>query len=246
MSGSIDFAHARAPEGMRLYAIGDVHGCVEQLTEMHRLIAAEIDRDRPRDWRVVHLGDYIDRGPDAKGVLARLIEAKARDPRNIMLAGNHDIGLLQFLAEPSVDSLFIGFGGADTAASYGIELDTTNDLTLSRGHAALMRALPRSHVAFMEALDYSASFGDFFFCHAGIKPGIPLEQQTPDHLIWIRGEFLKFPGLHPKVVVHGHTPVKQPEVLGNRVNVDTGCYRTGVLTALVVDGAEKRFLTVAR
>src|SRR5690606_34629941 len=132
------------------------------------------------------------------------------------------------------------------AASYGVTLQIDHFEGMERSRAALLRALPRSHLAFIETLDYSATFGDFFFCHAGIKPGIPLDRQKADHLIWIRGEFLDCPTLHPKVVVHGHTPADRPEVAANRVNVDTGCYRTGVLTALVMDGAEKRFLTVAR
>ncbi|MEZ5802216.1 MAG: metallophosphoesterase family protein [Rhizobiaceae bacterium] len=245
MSGAIDFAHARAPEGMRLYAIGDVHGCAEHLAEMHRLIAAEIERDRPRDWRIVHLGDYIDRGPDSKGVLARLIEAKARDARHIALLGNHDAGFLDFLAEPTHHGLFARFGGETTAASYGVSVNFGDPAALERGHAALTKAMPRSHIDFLAKLSLSVCFGDFFFCHAGIKPGVPLDRQQAEQLIWIRDEFLDCPTLHPKVVVHGHTPTERPEVMSNRVNIDTGCYRTSVLTALVVDGAEKRFLTVA-
>lgn len=242
----VHFADARAPDGMRLYAIGDVHGCLEQLTEMHRLIAAEIERDRADDWRIIHLGDYIDRGPDSRGVLSYLVEAQARDDRSLMLGGNHDVGFLEFLDEPTPNGLFARYGGDGTAASYGVDLDFSNPISLDHGHAALLRALPRSHVEFLLSLAFSFTFGDFFFCHAGIKPQVPLARQEPEQLIWIRDEFLEYPHLHPKVVVHGHTPSAEPEVLANRVNVDTGCYKTGVLTALVIDGAEKRFLAVKR
>jgi serine/threonine protein phosphatase 1 len=242
----VHLADARTPDGMRIYAIGDIHGCLEQLVEMHRLIAAEIERDRPKDWRIIHVGDYVDRGPDSKGVLSLLLDAKARDERHITLAGNHDVGMLQFLDEPMPNGLFARFGGDATAASYGVQLDFGSPVSIDRGHAALIRALPRSHAEFLIDLQFSVSFGDFFFCHAGIKPRVPFARQEPEQLIWIRDEFLDYPHLHPKVVVHGHTPSEVPEVLPNRVNVDTGCYRTGLLSALVLDGAEKRFLAVRR
>lgn len=247
MSGPAETMHfkdARAPDGMRLYAIGDVHGCLAQLKALHALIADEIERQRPRDWRIVHLGDYVDRGPDSSGVLAFLIEARARDSRNLMLGGNHDIGFLEFLDQPTSHGLFARFGGAGTARSYGVDLDFSDPVSLDRGHAQLLRAMPRSHIAFLTSLTFSVVFGDFFFCHAGIKPRVPLDRQEPEQLIWIRDEFLDYPHLHPKVVVHGHTPCGAPEVRSNRVNVDTGCYQSGTLTALVVDGAEKRFLEI--
>lgn len=241
---TVHFLDARTPDGMHIYAIGDVHGCLSQLREMHRLIAAEIERQRPHDWRIVHLGDYVDRGPDSKGVLAFLAEARSRDARHVTIGGNHDVGFLEFLDEPTANGLFARFGGAGTARSYGVDLDFSSPNGLDRGHAQLVRALPRGHVEFLLSLEFSLSLGDFFFCHAGIKPRIALERQDPQQLIWIRDEFLDYPHLHPKVIVHGHTPCGEPEVLPNRVNVDTGCYQSGVLTALVLDGSEKRFLAV--
>ena len=117
--------------------------------------------------------------------------------------------------------------------------------SLKASHGQLVRAVPESHVRFLRGLRYSASFGDFFFCHAGVRPEVPLERQDPQDLIWIRKEFLNYPGLHPKVVVHGHTPQAEPEVMANRVNVDTGVYYSGALSALVIDGADKRLISVA-
>lgn len=242
--GLVDLSAARAPEGMRLYAIGDVHGCIDQLEEMHRLIADEIARDGPADWRIIHLGDYVDRGPDSKAVLSFLVAARERDPRNVMIGGNHDVGFLEFLDEPTPHGLFARFGGAGTAASYGVDLDFSDPVRLERGHAALVKAMPRSHVEFLLSLRFSVDLGDFFFCHAGIKPRVPLDRQAPEELVWIRDEFLDYPHLHPKVIVHGHTPSREPEVRANRVNVDTGCYSTGVLTAFVAEGPEKRLLSV--
>ena len=240
----IGFPDARGPEGMVVFAIGDVHGRLDLLAEMHARIAAEIMRVRPADWRIVHLGDYVDRGPDSKGVIEFLIRQTAADRRIVSLAGNHDIGFLDFLAEPDPDGLFAGNGGDETARSYGVEIDFESRRGLDASHRALVEALPRSHSDFLWALERSAIFGDFFFCHAGVRPGVALDAQDPADLIWIRGEFLRHRELYAKVIVHGHTPVREPEVLANRVNVDTMAFASGRLAALVIDGAEKSLLTV--
>ena len=250
MSG-IHFRDARAPDGIRLYAIGDVHGRLDLLAAMHVQIAAETMRDRTADWRIVHLGDYVDRGPDSKGVIDFLIAVSRRDPRNVMLAGNHDIGFLEFLDHPDPDGLFMRYGGVQTAQSYGVDLTANRGGVLAwatnglrSNHAELVQAVPQSHVELLGSLAFSASFGDFFFCHAGIRPGIALEKQDSQDLIWIRDVFHNHAGLHPKVIVHGHTPQPQAEVKPNRVNVDTLAYQSGRLTALVVEGAAKSILTV--
>ncbi len=240
----VHYLDARGPDGIRIYAIGDIHGHLDLLRDMHARIAEEIARDKPADWRIVHLGDLVDRGPDSAGVIAFLIAAVARDRRNIVLAGNHDVGFLDFLAQPDPDSLFARHGGRETALSYGIDLRMEDADSLSHSHCELAAAVPDSHLSFLRALPRSASFGDFFFCHAGIRPGVALDRQDSEDLIWIRNEFLRYPGLHPKVIVHGHTPQAEPEVLANRVNVDTGVFHSGVLTALAVDGAEKRLMSV--
>jgi serine/threonine protein phosphatase 1 len=240
----IAFPDARGPGGIVVYAIGDVHGRHDLLAEMHAQIAADIIRLRPADWRIVHLGDYVDRGPDSSGVVEFLIRQTAMDRRMIALAGNHDIGFLDFLAEPLPDGLFAHNGGEETARSYGVEIDLSNWSGLKATHRALVEAVPKGHVDFLRGLKRCATFGDFFFCHAGIRPGVALEAQDQDDLVWIRGEFLRYPGLHPKVIVHGHTPALEPEILANRVNIDTMAFASGRLTALVIDGAQKRLLTV--
>jgi serine/threonine protein phosphatase 1 len=240
----IHFEDARGPDGIRLYAIGDVHGCRDHLAEMHALIRAEIIRDRPADWRIIHLGDYVDRGPDSKGVIDFLIGAMNADERVLALAGNHDVGFLEFLAEPDPYGLFAQFGGLETARSYGVELDLVDADRFRASSAALAEAVPPAHVAFLRGLDFSATFGDFFFCHAGVRPGTALDRQDPQDLVWIRDVFLNHSGLFEKVVVHGHTPVLAPEVLANRVNIDSAAFRYGRLTALAIDGAEKRLFAV--
>ena len=245
----IHYLDARAPDGMRLYAIGDVHGRLDLLAAMHRTIESELEYKPTADWRIIHLGDYVDRGPDSKGVIDFLIAAQKRDPRNLMLAGNHDIGFLDFLDEPDPDGLFMRYGGVQTAQSYGVDLTGHASWfgkteAVRRGHQALVGAVPQAHVDFLRSLQLSLISGDFFFCHAGIRPGVPLESQSPQDLVWIRDVFHKHPGLYPKVIVHGHTPVPEAEVMPNRVNVDTLAWQSGMLSALAVDGADKRILTV--
>ncbi|WP_187972378.1 metallophosphoesterase [Aquibium microcysteis] len=244
---SVHFLEAAGPEGVRIYAIGDVHGRLDLLARMHDLIAAEIERDRPADWRVIHLGDFVDRGPESAGVLDLLARRATEEPRFLSVVGNHDLGFLDFLAVPEPDGLFMNHGGVETARSYGVSLDARDPVALASGWTALEAAVPASHRAFLAGLPYSLSFGDFFFCHAGIRPGIPLSDQSRDDLVWIRQAFHHTGELHPKVIVHGHTPNAEPEILANRVNVDTAAWQTGRLTALVIEGVEKRILqAVAR
>ncbi|MBZ9726001.1 metallophosphoesterase [Mesorhizobium sp. CO1-1-11] len=248
----IHFLDARGPDGVRLYAIGDVHGRLDLLAAMHGQIEAEIARDLVADWRIIHLGDYVDRGPDSKGVIDFLIEARERDQRNMMLAGNHDLGFLDFLETPDPEGLFIRFGGIQTAQSYGVTINNGSGIwfgkaesAMRKGHQALLAAVPQSHIDFLRSLPFSVTSGDFFFCHAGIRPGIALEKQNIQDLIWIRDVFHDHTGLLPKIVVHGHTPVPEAEVMANRVNVDTLAWQSGMLTALVVDGADKRILEMS-
>ncbi|WP_296746161.1 metallophosphoesterase [Mesorhizobium sp.] len=245
----IHYLDARGPDSMRLYAIGDVHGRHDLLAAMHRRIESQLEYAPASDWRIIHLGDYVDRGPDSRSVLDFLIEARKRDPRNIMLAGNHDIGMLDFLANAEPDGLFMNYGGVQTAQSYGVDLVRDAQWfgkaeAIGRGHMTLVKAVPPGHIDFLRSLPFSVSFGDFFFCHAGIRPGVPLDRQNQHDLIWIRDAFHDHTGLYPKVIVHGHTPVPEAEVKANRVNVDTLAWQSGMLSALAINGGDKRIIDV--
>lgn len=241
MSEAVSIRDAATPEGTRLVAIGDIHGCLGLLDRLLEAIHAEIAADAPDDWRIITLGDHTDRGPNSRGVIDRMIERSA-DERHLSLRGNHDAGMVDFLTAATSHRLFVEFGGVQTAASYGVTLDTSDEERFAASRQALIDAVPSTHLDFLTNLHLSATFGDYFFCHAGIRPGVALDRQVEDDLIWIRKEFLHHDGLHPKLVVHGHTPADQPEILRNRINVDTGAYSTSVLTALVAEGTRKWLL----
>jgi serine/threonine protein phosphatase 1 len=238
---------ASTPDGTRVYAIGDVHGCDAMLADMHSLIAADLAANRAGDHRIIHIGDYVDRGPDSAAVLTRLAAMQATDPRVICLKGNHDELLADVLTgSASAAGVFLANGGDATLASYGVE---TGGLPMWRDEAAdltrqLADRMPAGDRRFLDALRVSALVGDYFFCHAGIRPGVPLDRQTPRDLLWIREPFLSDGRDHGAVVVHGHTPVGAPDVRTNRINIDTGAVYGGPLTCIVLEGSAYRFLTV--
>ena len=245
MTEGISFSEAKTPEGMRVYAIGDIHGRFDLLDQMHERIVAEIDRDKPTDWRIVYLGDYVDRGPDSNGVLELLSTQTQADPRIIALGGNHDAGMLSFLKRPRGDGLFALYGGDATARSYGVELRLEPKEELLASAARLEEAIPEKHLEFLRNLPASASFGELFFCHAGVRPGVPLEEQKREDLMWIRNEFHDHFELYPKLIVHGHTPRLAPEIRPNRVNLDTGAVKFGVLSCMRFEETRKDLIRVS-
>ncbi|RBP07351.1 serine/threonine protein phosphatase 1 [Roseiarcus fermentans] len=236
---------ADVPEGMRIYAVGDVHGRDDLLEE----IATAIERDlasAPSEVVTVLLGDYVDRGPESASVLERL--ASGRFPTPVQaLRGNHEQMLLQFLNDPPELEIWRRNGGLETLHSYGVDVST-----VMRGHGyeqardALLAAIPSKHLEFLSSTQPSATYGGYFFCHAGVRPRIPLALQRAEDLMWIRDGFLQSRRLFEKVVVHGHTPVARPDFRVNRINIDTGAFATSVLTCLVLEGAERRTMTAGK
>jgi len=226
---------------MRIYAVGDIHGCLRQLEQMLKLIGQDSSGVKER-CQLVFVGDYIDRGPDSKGVIDRLLSPMDGVTATYLL-GNHEQALLDFLENPSAYRDWKYFGAHETLVSYGISPPRFDD---DAGFAAardqLRQSMPEKHIAFLRGLERWAVFGDYFFVHAGIRPGIPLDKQDKDDLIWIRDEFLESQADFGKVIVHGHTPADRPENKPNRIGIDTGAYATGRLTAVVLEGTERRFL----
>ena len=190
----------------------------------------------------VTLGDYIDRGPASRGVLDRLIGNPFPTPL-VALKGNHEALLEAFLANPAVGKHWRSLGGAETLYSYGVPVGT---LMAGKDYAEaadrLRAALPAEHLSFLQSLKTSLSHGKYFLCHAGVRPGVPLESQQEEDLLWIRDEFLNSKMDFGKIVVHGHTPRPEPEVLPNRINIDTGAFATGRLSCVVLEGDRHRFL----
>lgn len=233
----------RLPVGHRVYAIGDIHGCNALLVRLLDAIARDIVANPAAHVTLVYLGDYIDRGPQSADVISLVAQPLKGVDDTIRLKGNHEEMLERFLADPSYGSAWRQFGGLATLASYGVDVRAVQaGRDYDMAARALFQAMPASHSALVEALTYSYVKGGYFFCHAGVRPGVALEQQQPSDLCWIRHEFLASTEKFGKVVVHGHSPVESPEVLPNRINVDTGAYATGKLSCAVLEGDSVEFL----
>ncbi len=191
---------------------------------------------------LVFIGDYVDRGHDSKAVVEQLVNLPS-DFVVHFLRGNHDQALLDFLTDPSSFPSWKDYGAEETLASYGVPPPASEDeAALRQTRDRLQAALPANHRSFFETLKLSETIGDYFFAHAGVRPGTPLDRQEERDLMWIRDEFLNSRDEFGKIVVHGHTPTNAPVVRRNRIGIDTGAYLTGRLTALVLEGKRRRFL----
>jgi serine/threonine protein phosphatase 1 len=228
----------RVPDGLRVYAIGDIHGHREALDRLLEMIAEDIARHGTDDVTpvIVFLGDYIDRGCDSQGVIERLVRGPLDGVACRFLLGNHEAVLLQFLEQPAAAAEWLEYGGVETLASYGLRASVgiREAARCTALRDRFLENLPDDHRAFFGALEPMVVLGDYVFVHAGIRPGRRLHRQRPDDLLWIREPFLSDPRRYEKVVVHGHTVVDQAELGGNRIGIDTGAYVTGVLTTLVL------------
>jgi serine/threonine protein phosphatase 1 len=229
---------AKVPNGIRIYAVGDIHGRADLLDEVLSRIDDHLGAYPTQRAIKVFLGDYIDRGQASRAVLDRLIRL-VETQELILLKGNHESFLIEFLNDADVLDSWRNFGGFETLLSYGLTPRLKVDLAEKSDLAvALKRAMPPSHQRFLQALVKSFTCGDFFFAHAGVRPGIPLGEQREADLLWIRHDFLSCQENFGKIIIHGHTPVLKPEVHLNRINIDTGAYATGQLTCLVLEGDE--------
>lgn len=242
------WTNAKAPDGVCLYAVGDIHGRADLL----ETLLAGIERDRrgrSADARLIFLGDYVDRGPASKEVIELLTKGLPQGFATCFLKGNHEDLLLSFLADPAAGLNWLHNGGDATLFSYGVPREDILRAFWSGPRALLEAAeifgalLPEEHRRFFEALATYHRAGDYYFVHAGVRPGTPLDAQVEDDMIWIRDEFLTWPGDFEAVIVHGHTPVLAAEDRHNRIGIDTYAFRTGRLTAVGLEGKSRRFLS---
>ncbi|MDX2263745.1 MAG: metallophosphoesterase family protein [Hyphomicrobiales bacterium] len=228
---------ASAPEGERIYAIGDIHGCLAPLAALMAKLEADRAAHPGVAARFVFLGDYVDRGQDSAGALDALVGFGARHDC-VFLKGNHEAMMLRFMDGDDDMEAWLRNGGNETLSSYGVGAGAGPSAT----RAALRRAMPAAHERFLRGLRVSAARGDYFFAHAGVRPGVPLDAQSEADLLWIRGEFLNDERDHGKVVVHGHTPVDAPDLRRNRIGIDTGAVFAGPLTAVALTARDVRFI----
>lgn len=240
--------NAQLPEGLRVYAIGDVHGCLYELNLLLDGIEADNKKANQALGRegkpyIVFLGDYIDRGFDSKGVIDRLIALKEKNNTVFFLKGNHEVAFSGFLSYPERNEAWLDWGGVETLRSYG--LDNIHGRPIKAVSYDARSRVPLAHLDFLNNLALTHQIGDYLFVHAGLKPGIALDDQSEEDLLWIRKPFHQTP-VHQRpmqVVVHGHHPVKEPEDKGWRINLDTGACWTGKLSAVVLENNKRRFLT---
>jgi serine/threonine protein phosphatase 1 len=228
--------------GLTIYAIGDIHGRLDALTSLLAAIDARKARTGEPAFEVF-LGDYIDRGPDARRVI-EIILARQSAHRLLALSGNHEAALLAGLGDDAAFAAWLDIGGRQTLVSYGVRPPSlVQPESLSNARAKFAAALPASHRAFLASLGLWFRSGDYFFAHAGVRPGVPLHKQVAADLLWIRKDFLDSREDHGAMIVHGHTPVPAPDFHPYRINIDTGAYATGKLTCLIVSDAGMETIT---
>lgn len=228
---------------MRSYAIGDIHGQLALLQQAHAWIEADRKRSGDQDAPVVHLGDLVDRGPDSAGVIRFLREGIEGGAPWIVLKGNHDRLFERFLTRPDwqdphlrsgVTYLHPLIGGAETLMSYGLYRQTS--FHISRARANALQAVPPEDIAFLQSLPLCHAHGAVLHVHAGIRPGVPLEAQSEQDLLWIRDPFLMDTRDHGPLILHGHTAIPHPTHYRNRVNIDSRAGYGGPLTVVVIEG----------
>lgn len=231
------------PRRHRAYAVGDIHGRLDLLEDLLGLIEDDVRRRRTIRTSIVFLGDLIDRGPDSAGVVERLRAFRPPFANTLFLMGNHEEVMLRVLeGDAGLFTHWMKFGGAECVRSYGVQPEVLTEMPPAEAIVLLRNRIPHSHVEFLRSFADTVSFGSYLFVHAGIRPGTSLSDQSQADLRWIRQPFLEDERDHGQVIVHGHTICEEVEVCANRIGIDTGAYRTGVLTALAIEGPERWFV----
>jgi serine/threonine protein phosphatase 1 len=225
-------------EGLRVYAIGDVHGCLDRLVSLHWAITADLATHPVPESVLIHMGDYVDRGTDSAGVIWLLTGTVAPPvSRRVDLMGNHEVMMLEALSgeNPRAAEIWLENGGIATLESYHVDP--------AAGPTEWARAVPLAHRQWLKTRELLHPEDGYLFVHAGIRPGRAITRQRPEDLLWIRDTFLTSTDRHPAVIVHGHTPRAEPDIQPNRIGIDTGAVMGGTLTCLVLEQDRMRFLT---
>jgi len=232
------------PDGKRVYAIGDVHGCHSLLVELLNKIDKDNAKRDPADTEIIFLGDLVDRGPDSCAVLDLCIDLKNAGKAVRFLMGNHEEVYLEALTErkAKIMRFFLRIGGTETLLSYDILKSDFMKMDIEELCAFIPQLVPQEHLDFMEGFDDHIMIGDYMFVHAGVKPGVALDEQEAKHLRWIREDFIHHKGSHGKIIVFGHTIFDEVREKHSHIGIDTGAYKNGVLTALALEGSERWYL----
>jgi serine/threonine protein phosphatase 1 len=231
------------PKGIRIYCIGDIHGCHDLLIKL--INAIELDaQDYPDRVLLIYLGDFIDRGTSSKEVIDFIINYQNNRFESIFIRGNHEQTLLDFFNEDTMDKAWFSFGGMATLASYGVRINKipTRHEDFLYLQQQLSNLLPVNHYQFLKETRLSYSIGSYFFVHAGINPHQALNDQYAEDLMWIRDEFINYKKPFEKIIVHGHTVTTKPEILPNRIGIDTGAYMSGILSCVVLETNQQRII----
>ncbi len=235
----------RVDDDTVVYAVGDVHGRVDLLERLLDKIRADAAERAEERKVLVYLGDYVDRGLESRQVIDSLISQSGDGFERVYLKGNHEDAMLRFLDSTDVGSSWMGFGGDATLYAYGVDVFGAPPEGVERMdhiQQQLIANIPDDHVAFLEGLELFHQEGDYFFVHAGVRPGLGLGGQDPNDMMWIRDEFLSSSEDFGTIIVHGHSIKAEPVVRANRIGIDTGAFATGILTCLVLVGTERAFI----
>lgn len=232
------------PDGRRVYAIGDVHGCKSLLEDLLLQIKEDNINRGPADTDIIFLGDLIDRGPESAGVLDLAIALKKANDNVHFLMGNHEEVYLDAVTErkPKVMRFFLRIGGTETLLSYDILKSDFVNMDIEELCDYIPQLIPQEHIDFIESFDEHITIGDYMFVHAGVKPGIPLDEQEPKHLRWIRDDFIDHKGSLGKIIIFGHTIFDEVREKNTHIGIDTGAYKNGILTAIGLEGEERWYL----
>lgn len=232
------------PAGKRIYAIGDVHGCKTLLEQLLQKIDDDNASRGAADTEIIFLGDLIDRGPDSAGVLDLCIALEKAGKPVRFLMGNHEEVYLKALTDNSTKMMrfFLRIGGEETLLSYDILKSDFIAMDIEQLCEYIPKLVPQAHIDFVESFEEHITVGDYMFVHAGIKPGVKLDDQKPNHLRWIREDFIDHKGPHGKIIIFGHTIFDEVRERPNHIGVDTGAYKNGVLTAIALEGDQRWYL----